>query len=82
MPSEGTSDTSNEIESKDNEAVASAVHAQRQAELERRYREYQQSLWELQRSSPQARPPGSPPYIYPQLDHTAGQTISGGGALG
>ena len=78
----GNSNTNIEIEPRDDEANASAIHAQMQAELERRYREYQQSLWELQRSNPPARTPGTPPALYPQLELTTGQTNSGGGALG
>ena len=81
QPSGGKSDAKIEIEPRDAEADASVLHARMQAELEERYREYQRSLWELQRSNIPDRTPGTPPGLYPELELTAGPS-SGGGALG
>ena len=61
----------------DNEAELLAVRMK--ADLEERFREYQRSLWDLQRSIP-GRTPGMPPGLYPTLSLTACKP-SGGGAL-
>ena len=81
QPSNGTSDAKIEIIKRDTEADTSIIAARMSVELEERYREYQRSLWELQRSNIPARTPGTPPGLYPQLELTAGPS-SGGGALG
>ena len=62
----------------DNDAKILAVRMK--ADLEERFREYQRSLWDLQRAIP-GRTPGTPPGLYPTLPLTA-STPSGGGALG
>ena len=62
----------------DNDAEILAVRMK--ADLEERFREYQRSLWDLQRAIP-GRTPGTPPGLYPTLQLTA-STPSGGGALG
>ena len=50
------------------------------ADFEEKFKEYQRSLWDLQRAIP-GRTPGAPPGLYPTLPLTA-STPSGGGALG
>ena len=50
------------------------------ADFEEKFKEYQRSLWDLQRAIP-GRTPGTPAGLYPTLPLTA-STPSGGGALG
>ena len=50
----------------DNDAEILAVRMK--ADLEERFREYQRSLWDLQRAIP-GRTPGTPPGLYPTLSH-------------
>ena len=50
----------------DNDAEILAVSMK--ANLEERFREYQRSLWDLQRAIP-GRTPGTPPGLYPTLSH-------------
>ena len=51
----------------DNDAEILAVRMK--ADLEERFREYQRSLWDLQRAI-SARTPGTPPGLYPNLSHS------------
>ena len=50
----------------DNDAEILAVRMK--ADLEEKFREYQRSLWDLQRAIP-GRTPGTPPGLYPTLSH-------------
>ena len=79
--SNGTGDTQVKVVKRETETDASIIAARMSVELEERYREYQRSLWELQRSTIPARTPGTPPGLYPKLELTASPS-SGGGALG
>ena len=70
------------VENEENFKAIAAVQAQKQADLEQRLRKLHHTLWELQQSNPMNRPPGSPPSVYPQLEHSVGQYVGGCGALG
>ena len=50
----------------DNDAKILALRMK--ADLEERFREYQRSLWDLQKAIP-GRTPGTPPGLYPTLSH-------------
>ena len=75
--------SSHEIEENEEKLKAiAAVQAHKQADLDQHLRELHRTLWELQQSNPMNRPPGSPPSVYPQLEHSMGQSVGGGRALG
>ena len=64
----------------DCDAEILTVRMKAAADFEEKFKEYQRSLWDLQRAIP-GRTPGAPAGLYPTLPLTASPP-SGGGALG
>ena len=76
----GTSDAQVKVAERETENDAEILAVRMKADLEERFREYQRSLWDLQRAIP-GRTPGTPPGLYPTLQLTA-ITPSDRGTLG